>query len=464
MGYRSRDWEEREEDEKPAAIERRVERPIPPDEPCHDHGPEGIELVDIEAADFRGLPISGEYPRHGARLEDFEWSVTALSEVVMPGVERGMDRGDFLVLDNYRFKSLDESKHVPMRRYAHIYDLYYGSQHIVVHRENDNSLTVMDGRHRIEAARRLRILTLPGEVRGAVDADVSDRDHMEESDVTGSNSERASRIAETDDRDSDDTTSRSIDASIRDRSIEDDENVVPDCEQLGASERMAILNHLLVGLPHTSGELVEVYDAEYDPENCSWHVYLDEDFNRGDWDRHVHLHAETEDGINISKIGIYYTYRPIEAMIVTEMKKREALSNLVPEQHIRRGLDEVSELYSELISPQYQQPVDIPQRRLWQTERDKEGNSYRSFYRTYHKAWRLLDRNVLKLQNCDQKYMEGSLDVAREEIEYVAGRAIDAVGEEWLARGLKSGDEERKRTLKIFVGQLRNMVNDRRRS
>ena len=415
----------------------------------------GVELFDLERVDYSDTPIADGFNHKGAMPEDYEWSITALNDTIMPGVQRGMSRDEFTRLDNDRFGTIDESEHVPMRRYAHVFDLYFGSDRIRLHREADGSLSVANGRHRIEMARQLGLTALPGEIGSSIDSD-------ERSIRLGDTSVEEEPESEPTDSRADQGGSNGDDNHKTGGFRDDNYDDVPRYEDLDVSDRKAILSHLLTGLPDTSMDLTTIYGAECDPEDKTWHVYLDEQYGRGTWDRHVHLIIKTEDESHISEIGISYQSRPIQAVILEEMRKRTTLASINPDVHVRKGLDGIAELYGEQRSPRFQHPSGVKSRRMWTSIEDTKWNDEtRDYHKTYDKLSKLLTNFVPKLKKCDEEFLPSLIDRARPEIEEATRRAIDELGEDWLARGLKSGEDQRLETLKKFARRLQGELDAR---
>jgi hypothetical protein len=120
----------------------------------------GIVDVPIDRADFADNPILDGFRRGGAELSDYRWAVETWETIVRPGVLAGQTREDFARRDAER------GRHSGLRRTAGVYDLFLGSDPIHFSRRADGSLSVDNGRHRVEAARQLGITHLPGRLSG----------------------------------------------------------------------------------------------------------------------------------------------------------------------------------------------------------------------------------------------------------------------------------------------------------
>jgi hypothetical protein len=119
----------------------------------------GLADIDVAAADFADNPVTGSFGRGGLTRADYRWAMTTWDQLVRPGLDRGMSRGDFAARDETRAAP-------PLRRTADVYDMILGSDPIRVERRGDGTLNVINGRHRIEIARELGITQLPAAVTG----------------------------------------------------------------------------------------------------------------------------------------------------------------------------------------------------------------------------------------------------------------------------------------------------------
>jgi hypothetical protein len=121
----------------------------------------GLDQVDLSRVDYTDNPVVGAFGKGGATLTDYRWAVETWESVVRPGVEeQNLTRDDFAERDQDR-------EAPPLRRTADVYDLFLGdSSQIVLSQRADGSLDVINGRHRIEAARQLGIEHLPGRILG----------------------------------------------------------------------------------------------------------------------------------------------------------------------------------------------------------------------------------------------------------------------------------------------------------
>jgi hypothetical protein len=120
-------------------------------------GRAGLEEVDISKTTTADNPIL-DAGKGGATAADYVWAVQAWDSVVRPSVAGGATREDF--------ERRDSERDAPaFRRLADVYDLFLGeSDRIVLSRGSDGILTVTNGRHRIEAARRVGVTSLPAKV------------------------------------------------------------------------------------------------------------------------------------------------------------------------------------------------------------------------------------------------------------------------------------------------------------
>jgi hypothetical protein len=114
----------------------------------------GLADVSVAEAGFADNPIVGEFGRDGLTRADYRWAVTQWDEVIRPGLDRGMTRDDFAAKDAARDAP-------PLRRLAFVYDIFLGSEAIVVNRLPDGTIDVTNGRHRLTVARELGVTSLP---------------------------------------------------------------------------------------------------------------------------------------------------------------------------------------------------------------------------------------------------------------------------------------------------------------
>lgn len=119
--------------------------------------PGDLTDVDLEEIDYSGNPVIGDSGKGGATRADYAWATETWANVVAPGIARGQTRQDFAERDGARNAP-------PLRRTADVYDLFTGDSRIVLSRRGDGSLDVVNGRHRIEAARDLGIQSLPARI------------------------------------------------------------------------------------------------------------------------------------------------------------------------------------------------------------------------------------------------------------------------------------------------------------
>jgi hypothetical protein len=114
----------------------------------------GLSDLDVAQAGFADNPITGTFGRGGATRADYLWALSAWDETVRPGLDRGLNRDDFAARDAAR-------RAPPLRRTADVYDMFLGSDPIRVERRPDGSVTVLNGRHRLQIAGELGITRLP---------------------------------------------------------------------------------------------------------------------------------------------------------------------------------------------------------------------------------------------------------------------------------------------------------------
>ncbi len=126
----------------------------PPVDPLAVRGLQEVDIAGVSTAD-NPLLDSG---KGGATAADYAWAVHAWDTAVRPRVDAGATREEFAAKDA-------ERRAVPFRRLADVYDLFLGdADRIVLSRRGDGVLTVTNGRHRIEAARKAGIRSLPARV------------------------------------------------------------------------------------------------------------------------------------------------------------------------------------------------------------------------------------------------------------------------------------------------------------
>lgn len=117
----------------------------------------GLKEVNLSEIDFGDNPIIGEWGRGELTKPDYRWALETWRSVVSPGIENGMTRDDF--------EARDQARHVDAnRRTTSSYDMILGSDPIRVDKLMDGSRSVTGGRHRIEVARELGIISLPMKV------------------------------------------------------------------------------------------------------------------------------------------------------------------------------------------------------------------------------------------------------------------------------------------------------------
>lgn len=117
-----------------------------------------LDEFNVADVNYEDNPILDGFHHKGAEPEDYEWAVRSFDEVVRPEVDGGATREDLEAIDSMNGNQ-------PMRELANVHDMFLGSNPIRLEVREDGSLNPIDGRHRIEMARRLGINTLVGEVR-----------------------------------------------------------------------------------------------------------------------------------------------------------------------------------------------------------------------------------------------------------------------------------------------------------
>lgn len=116
-------------------------------------GPANLRDADVSALSVADNPLTDE-GKGGATASDYDWAVQAWDSVVRPGLDRGATREHFAAKDQARNAP-------PFRRLADIHDMFLGSDPVALSRGVDGNVTIASGRHRIAAAQRLGIRTLP---------------------------------------------------------------------------------------------------------------------------------------------------------------------------------------------------------------------------------------------------------------------------------------------------------------
>ncbi len=114
----------------------------------------GLQLVDVNLADFSDNPILDSFTRGGLTRQDYVWALTTWRDIVEPGLNRGLTADDFRDMDA-------RSGAQPTRRVQDVYDIMLGSDPIHISQRPDGSWDVIGGRHRLEVARSLGISRLP---------------------------------------------------------------------------------------------------------------------------------------------------------------------------------------------------------------------------------------------------------------------------------------------------------------
>jgi hypothetical protein len=114
----------------------------------------GLELVDVDAPDYRDNPAVG--PSHVPEA-DVRWAVDRWDTQVSHQVGRGATHDDLEALD----RASGASGH---RRLAGVWDTFIADP-IVLDEDDAGRLTVVSGRHRLEAARQLGVARLPARIR-----------------------------------------------------------------------------------------------------------------------------------------------------------------------------------------------------------------------------------------------------------------------------------------------------------
>jgi hypothetical protein len=117
----------------------------------HEHT---LHEMPLDELDYSDNPIQGDFEKGGATLSDYQWAAKAWESTIRTGVEQGLDRDSFAVED-----TANDAE--SFRRLADAYDLFLGSDPIWASRQPGGGWSVGGGRHRIEAARRAGVKSLP---------------------------------------------------------------------------------------------------------------------------------------------------------------------------------------------------------------------------------------------------------------------------------------------------------------
>lgn len=382
-------------------------------QPVHDFGVGTVDYLSPE-----------DFNSKGATEDDFKWCVIALDSVVKPRVHRGWERSDFERMDEEVPESPAENADRPLRSYAKVHDLFYGEDKIVLHREPDGTLGVTNGRHRIEAARQLGIDTLPGHLLEPP-REKSPEDELEDLRI----------------------------------SLEDyEKNWTP-------TEKRDNLLDKLHGLPWTSEGLKQIPGVEFNAEHRQCHVYIDEQYNPAAWKRHIHLTFEIleihADHVLMDISNISYTNRHIPALVVESLHRREGFTGIVPEVHIRQGLDDIAEMFREYADKEYQRPsTKAP---TLTNIRHNSGERCVENMRSYDKLSRLLDAKAAQLKNTDGEYSAETLSAIRHVVDAAVDAALVHLGESRVAQQLHGNDAERKSMLRELSAELHAEIEARRR-
>ena len=114
----------------------------------------GLALVDVADATWADNPVTS-YAK--ANRSDYSWAVERWDAIVRPLLERGGTREDL--------EAQDGRAHAPpLRRLADVHDLMLGSEQIVVEPRAGGGWEVINGRHRLEAARQCGVKQLPARI------------------------------------------------------------------------------------------------------------------------------------------------------------------------------------------------------------------------------------------------------------------------------------------------------------
>jgi hypothetical protein len=123
-------------------------------------GTGSVGLVPLAQIDDSDSPVDSPSAFTKVSLPDVRVGLARLEDVVLPAVRSGRDRAHFERLDRERGHTGDAS-------YARVFDAYFGSGAITLARGADGRLTVVNGYHRLWAARRLGMTELPVRIVGA---------------------------------------------------------------------------------------------------------------------------------------------------------------------------------------------------------------------------------------------------------------------------------------------------------
>jgi hypothetical protein len=118
-----------------------------------------VEQVPLSSIDSSDSNVTGPASFEKISWADAQWSTDALSSVVAPGVSQGKGRDYFAQRDRQEGRS-------GVRSYASVYDGYFGSDRAIkLSQGSDGRLHVSNGYHRIWAAERAGLPSVPARVR-----------------------------------------------------------------------------------------------------------------------------------------------------------------------------------------------------------------------------------------------------------------------------------------------------------
>lgn len=115
-----------------------------------------VALADVDDSDSRVTSASAFTK---VSLADVRVGLSRLQDVVLPAVRAGRDRSHFEQLDREHPATGDVT-------YAKVFDAFFGSRPITLSRDEAGRLTVVNGYHRIWAARRMGVTALPARIVG----------------------------------------------------------------------------------------------------------------------------------------------------------------------------------------------------------------------------------------------------------------------------------------------------------
>lgn len=118
-----------------------------------------VELVPLSSIDSSDSNVTGPASFEKMSWPDAQWSTDALASVVAPGVSQGKGRDYFVERDSREGRS-------GVRSYASVYDGYFGPDRAIKLSQGPGGrLVVTNGYHRIWAAERSGLTSVPARVR-----------------------------------------------------------------------------------------------------------------------------------------------------------------------------------------------------------------------------------------------------------------------------------------------------------